>query len=207
MEPIKYVIFDMGQVLLKFTPERILTPWFGEFGESVMQDMHRLIFESGDWAKTDTGLYEDREILDGWIAKVPVCFHAPLRNMMEGWYRGMEPVDGMETLICELKAKGYKTYLLSNTSLRFLDYWQDFEVLRLLDGHFISATCHLTKPDPEIFKAALSQFDLSAEHTFFVDDLSKNIEGAAAVGMRGFCFKNYDVDGLRQALRREGVRV
>jgi len=40
------------------------------------------------------------------------------------------------------------------------------------------------KPDAEIFEQVLQENNLLAEETLFLDDHPKNIEGAAALGIR-----------------------
>lgn len=204
MAEIRNVIFDMGQVLLKFTPERILAPFFTDAAERAKA--RRVIFDSGDWALTDTGRVEEETLLAHWIAALPEAEGA-VRAMMARWYTAMEPVEGMTELISELKTAGYRCYLLSNTSKRFWEYAESHACLRMLDGCLISAEQGTVKPDFAIFRALLEQFDLRAEECFFVDDAKRNIEGAAACGIRGFCFEDYDVSALRRQMRREGIRV
>jgi putative hydrolase of the HAD superfamily len=135
----------------------------------------------------------------------------PLREGVAGlfahWHETLTEIDGMAALIRDLKYHGYRCYLLSNTSLRVETYWQDFEVLRLLEGRFISARARLMKPDPAIYKAMCGAFGLKAEESVFIDDRPENIRGAEQAGMRGIHFPTYDVGALRENLKKEGVLV
>ena len=201
---IKNVIFDMGQVLLTFTPEGILAPHFPE--EERREAARRVIFESGDWALTDTGRVEEETLLARWIAALPGEEEA-LRALMARWYDAMEPVAGMTELVAELREAGYRCFLLSNTSPRFGEYAHRHQCLRMLDGCLISGELGIVKPDPAIFRALLERFDLRGEECFFVDDAPRNVAGAAACGIRGFCFEGYDVSALRRAMRNEGIRI
>ena len=204
MAEIRNVIFDMGQVLLKFTPERIFSPFFPDPKE--LARVREVIFDSGEWAAIDTGLVSEEEKVEGWIRALPEHERA-IRAMMAEWYRGMEPVEGMEELILELKGEGYRCYLLSNTSERFFEYAHDVPVLCLLDGYVISAVERLSKPDPAIFELTLSRFGLRAEESFFVDDNAQNIQSAEACGICGFCFEEYDVLALRRGMRQAGICI
>ena len=37
--------------------------------------------------------------------------------------------------------------------------------------------------------------------------LAEQIKGMNSLGMRGFLFESYDVDALKEAMRREGIRI
>ena len=62
------------------------------------------------------------------------------------------------------------------------------------------------KPQPEIYRTLLREYDLQAEECFFIDDLNINIEDARFVGMDGAIFDG-DLPCLRQALNAAGVPV
>jgi HAD superfamily hydrolase (TIGR01509 family) len=46
------------------------------------------------------------------------------------------------------------------------------------------------KPDPEVFEAVLRAYDEPAEHTFFVDDMPINVEGAASIGITAHLYRD-----------------
>ncbi len=204
MAEIKNVIFDMGQVLLKFTPERVFSPFFSDPADLALAK--RVIFDSGEWCAIDTGHVSEEEAVEGWIRTLPRHEKA-IRALMATWYRGMTPVEGMEELVAELKEAGYGCYLLSNTSARFYEYADSVPSLRMMDGYLISAIEKLSKPDPAIFARVLERFDLKAEECYFVDDNGDNVASATACGIRSFCFEHYDVAALRRHMRQEGIRI
>ena len=51
------------------------------------------------------------------------------------------------------------------------------------DNVLVSSDLGVRKPDAEIYRLALSRFGAAAENTFFTDDSSGNVAGAAAVGI------------------------
>ena len=51
------------------------------------------------------------------------------------------------------------------------------------DNVLVSSDLGVRKPDAGIYRLALSRFGAAAENTFFTDDSSGNIAGAAAVGI------------------------
>ncbi len=56
------------------------------------------------------------------------------------------------------------------------------------------------KPDPEIYRRALSRLGVAPAEAIFVDDRLKNVEGARQVGMRTLHFT--DSVGVRQEIER-----
>lgn len=199
------IVFDMGRVLLDFSPEKILTPYFTDEDDCAM--MKAIVFDSGEWDRLDAGDFSEDEALDMWLARTPDRLKNALRTMFAEWHNYLTPIDGMAELIAELKQNGYRCYLCSNTAARFEVYWREREALRLLDGHFVSAFHKLMKPSAAMYEKMFRTFSLTPEECFFVDDRSINIEGAARLGMRGFLFETYDTDALKEAMRKEGIRI
>lgn len=202
---IKNIVFDMGRVLLDFSPEKVLTPYFPHQEDLAL--MKSVIFDSEEWDRLDAGEFTEDEALARWGSATPERLRDPLRRMFSEWHIYLTPVDGMAELVASLKQAGYRCYLCSNTSARFSVYWQEREALRLLDGHFVSAFHKLMKPDEAMYRKMFETFSIVPEECFFVDDRAVNIEGAAKCGMRGFLFASYDVEALKEAMRREGIRV
>ncbi len=202
---IRTVVFDMGRVLLDFSEEMALTPWFSKQEDRTF--LRKIIFASGDWDAVDAGLLTEEQALQKWIEQVPDHMKAPLTEMYANWHTVLVPVPHMAELIRSLKENGYSCYLLSNTSMRVYTFCEQEESLRQLDGYFVSAEHRLMKPDSAIYHALFAMFGLDPEECFFVDDTEKNIRAAEKLGMRGYHFVNYDTEGLKAAMREQGIRI
>ena len=202
---IKTVVFDQGKVLLDFSPEKIFSPYFSDPNDMAL--LHTLVFESKDWEKVDAGEMLEIEALDRWLKGAPERLHGAITEMFDHWHEYMTPVPGMLELVQALKKNGYHCYLLSNTSPRYYTFYRKVEVMRLLDGHIISAIHRLYKPEPAIYQRLFETYSLDPEECFFVDDVAENLEAGRRLGMRGFQFVDFDVDGLKKALIQEGVQL
>lgn len=94
-------------------------------------------------------------------------------------------------LLNALKSK-YKTFLLSNTNNIHLNAVNEIVFKtsgeKSLDPFFYKAyfsnLMKMRKPDHEIFSHVLSENNLIANETLFMDDILENIEGAKAVGIQ-----------------------
>jgi len=95
-------------------------------------------------------------------------------------------------LIVRLK-QNYKTGLLSDLTPEMKNQIQTKHDL----GKFFQAQVYscdpevkLKKPDPKIFQIILEKMEMLPEESLFIDNLQRNIEAAAAIGMKTILFKD-----------------
>ena len=201
---IRHIIFDMGNVLLRFDPEVFLDR-IGAEGEE-RELLRREVFGSDDWIGMDRGDHDEPQAAEKMCSRLPRRLHDQARTLVCRWDEPLIPVAGMEELVSELKEAGYGIWLLSNASRRQHQYWPRLAVHRYFDGTLISADERVIKPRRDIYDRCLEKFGLEAGECFFIDDSAANIAGAAARGIRGYEF-HLDVPELRSALRAAGVAV
>jgi putative hydrolase of the HAD superfamily len=93
-------------------------------------------------------------------------------------------------VLAELKSRGYRLGLVSNTPWGTPDYlWENqverFGLARCFDVRIFSSVIGFRKPDPRIFREALARLKVEAAHALFVgNDPEADIGGAHAAGMR-----------------------
>ncbi|MDA3140360.1 HAD-IA family hydrolase, partial [Vibrio metschnikovii] len=75
----------------------------------------------------------------------------------------------------------------------------------LFDGAIVSAEVGLLKPQREIYLSLLSQYDLNAAETIFIDDMLYNVQGAESVGIKGIQFES--AFQCEQALKSLGAQL
>ncbi|MBR3294112.1 MAG: HAD family phosphatase [Oscillospiraceae bacterium] len=201
---IRNIVFDMGQVLLRFEP-LLFMERLGVQGED-RELLHREVFKSLEWARMDRGSLTDAEAAEIICRRVPERLHEAVEKLVSFWDRPILEIEGSFALVEELKALGYKIFLLSNASLRQHDYWPRVPASRFFDGTLISADVKLVKPQPEIYRLLFERFSLNPEECFFIDDAIGNVEGAFYCGMPGAVFHG-DYREIRQKLREAGVPV
>ena len=202
---IRNIVFDMGNVLIHWRPalfvERMAIP------EEDRPALLREVFGSVEWIQMDRGTLSFEEGLAAICRRLPERLRGPARELtLDWWRRWLLPVEGMAELVRELKALGYGVYLLSNAKEDLPQYFDRIPGSECFDGRIVSADWKLLKPQPEIYRTLLREYNLQAEECFFIDDLNINIEGAWFVGMDGAIFDG-DLPRLRQALNAAGVPV
>ena len=120
-----------------------------------------------------------------------------------------ETVKPTEQLVYDLKAAGYKLYVLSNMSREFIEFLRRFPVYRLFDGEVVSCEEGAVKPEPRIYEILLERYALNPAETLFIDDRKANIEAAERLGIHGHLFDSHDpqksCDELRNALLKQPI--
>ena len=201
---IRHIIFDMGNVLLRFDRELFLDR-VGAEGED-RKGLMREVYLSVEWVMMDRGSLDEPEAERRMCGRLPEHLHSAVHALTSRWDQPILPVAGMAELVRELKEKGYGIWLLSNASRRQHEYWPRCPGSELFDGTLISADEGLMKPQKEIYELCLERFGLKAEECFFLDDAPANIEGANRCGIAG-CVFHGDAEQARAALRSAGVAV
>ena len=202
---IRNIVFDMGQVLIHWTPHLLLTPFHLTPEEEDM--VLRELFQSVEWVRLDRGSMTHGEVIEAVCSRLPESLHPCVREVVTRWDAWtLVPMEGMAALLGELKELGMHIYLLSNANRKLREYFPRIPGSECFDGLMVSAEERLLKPQHEIFEALLSRFDLKAEECFFVDDAPANVEGAMEAGLSGTVFYG-DVARLRRELRKAGIPV
>lgn len=201
---IRNVVFDMGQVMIRWTPEILLARM--DLTPEDTEILRREVFGNTEWMKLDRGTISEESALGSVCYRLPKHLHPYAKVLVEDWWKErLIPVPGMAELARELKENGYGIYLLSNANLRLRTYFPRIPGSEYFDGIFVSAEHKLLKPQHEIYEAFLETFSLTPESCFFVDDSPANVEGAERVGICGTVFHG-DVLRLRRELQAAGVR-
>ena len=201
---IRNIVFDMGNVLVRFDPDLFLDRVGAAEADRPL--IMREVFKSVEWAQMDRGNLTDEEAVQRMCRRLPERLHGTVEDLVLHWDLPILEIEGSFDLVRELKELGYRIYLLSNASLRQHAYWPRVPASRYFDGTFISADVKVIKPQPEIFQLFLDSFRLDAAECVFIDDSNYNIEGALNSGMSGIVFYG-DMGEVRAKLREAGVPV
>ena len=101
------------------------------------------------------------------------------------------------TLLEELKQKGYRLYLLSNTNPVIMSWAfspafspQGKSIDNYFDKLYLSYQIGYTKPHPEIFRFMFEDSGMIPSETLFIDDGIANIEIGKNLGMKTYLAEN-----------------
>ena len=178
-------IFDLGNVLLTWTPMVQLRKDFpGQ--EELCQTLHDLIYLSPEWKMLDNGDITREEAFKRFIERRPdLEDQLTLTKMHQADI--FHPIQAAVAVLPELKAQGHGVYFLSNYQVELAEEAMErHDFFPLFDGGVFSCDVHLLKPDPRIYQALLTKYELVPEECTFFDDMPTNVEGAKAEGMNSF---------------------
>lgn len=201
-ENIKNVVFDIGNVVVRWAPVEIARLTFGD--SPSIEEKAKSIFQSDIWLNLNKGLLSEndaktqyREVLGLTELECDRLFYYVKQTQILIY-------DSVE-LIRRCKSAGYNVFALTDNVHEIVSHLKSsYTFWDLFDGATVSAEVGLLKPQPEIYESLLSEYGLKASESVFIDDMPYNVEGAKSVGMKAIQFESaYQCD---QALRSSGVQ-
>lgn len=184
---IKNLIFDLGNVLIKYRPAEFLVRE-GITDPEAHALLMKEIFSSDEWNEADAGIVSLQEVEERCLKRIPKEYHSVAHKLITDWVHPMEPIPGMGDLIERRKAEGMGVYVLTNAPSNVHNYFGEVPGNECADGLVVSADIKMTKPNADIFEYLLNKFGLVANECLFIDDLKANTDGAEAVGIHGYTF-------------------
>ena len=190
----KNVVFDLGRVVFAQDPAKSTAEFKQFFSYVSLTPMPQF------WTDYDMGVLSFDQVAEELAAYrgVEPEFAREMITIAIGKQETIRPT---EKLIDELKAAGYKLYVLSNMSREFIDFLRKQRVYENFDGDVVSCEVGIVKPMPEIYDLLLKRFDLAPAETIFIDDRKENVDAAAATGIATFHFDRNDYEGSCERLR------
>lgn len=195
------IIFDVGRVLVNWDYESYLKRF--AFGPEKTKAITAATFEIPYWRQFDRGILTPEEIVKGFCSLAPE-YTEEIKEVFAHCEETITPLPYAESWVRSLKEKGYRLYILSNYSGDLFERTKEkMPFLPYMDGTLFSYTCHLTKPEPEIYQHLIQKFSLTPDRCVFLDDTKANVETAEQAGIHGIHFTGYE-DGVAQ-LKKLGV--
>ena len=190
----KNIVFDLGGVLFARDATKCTQEFIDFFAFVRSEPMPHF------WEEYDRGTSTLAEVTDT-LCEMHACTRAKCEEFLRRSIEMQEPVKPTEALIHDLKAAGYKLYVLSNMSREFIAFLRRFPVYRLFDGEVVSCEERTVKPEPRIYEILLERYGLNPAETLFIDDRRSNIAAAEALGICGKLFDARHPDVTCQELR------
>jgi 2-haloacid dehalogenase len=200
---VDYVIWDIGNVLIRWDPYRLYRKHFPDDASIArFLDATRLLEMN---VMFDAG----RPFADGLAelaARYP-HYDPELQAFDSHW---ADTLDGAIApsvdLLGKLRNAGVPVYAISNFSRAKFDVARDmFPFLDSFDDLVVSADVGLVKPDPAIFRLLLDRRAIEPGRAVFIDDNADNIATAGRLGLRTHHFS--ETSGLAADLGRLGLPV
>ncbi|MEL7092057.1 MAG: HAD-IA family hydrolase [Pseudomonadota bacterium] len=182
---IQAVVFDIGNVLVEWSPEQFYDAQIGA-------DRRRAFFDAVPIetmnTEVDRGAPFAQSVAD--LARAHPDWHDEIMLWQTGWPQMYAPqIDLSVHLLHALRAKGVPVFSLTNFGIETYEIGADiYPVMRAFDRDFISGHMRVIKPDPRIYEMLEEGSGLSGDALIFTDDRAENIAAAAARGWRTHLF-------------------
>lgn len=177
-------IFDLGNVVINIDFSRVLGVW-SKLSGAPLATLKKKFVMGEAFEQHERGDITD----ENFAAKI--CGELGIALSFEQFTAGWQAIFvGVRAevieIIQDLRKKGHRVVILSNTNRLHCDYWpsQYPEIQQSVDKLYLSQDLGMRKPDPAIFRYVLEQEGVAAAQAIFFDDNAENIEGAKTVGLQ-----------------------
>ena len=184
---IKNVVFDFGQVLVRFEPKYMVGVYVSDKDDASL--LEEVVFDRLYWDKLDAGTIENEQVVEACRSRLPSRLWDVAEKIYYNWIYNIPEIEGMSALIDHIRSKyGVKVLLLSNISRYFASHASEIPILSKIDKCIFSAPIGIVKPSRQIFEHLCTECDILPEQTIFIDDNASNIAGAKAFGLGTYLF-------------------
>lgn len=196
MSEIRAVVFDVGNVLVRWNPEHLYA--------TLIPDAAERAWFLGNVCSPAWNLELDRG--GSWEEAIAErCAAFPdqaqrIRAYRERWDE-MVPgaLDETVEILENLCQRGVPCYALTNfSSEMFQRTLRRFPFFGLLQGMVVSSEEGMVKPDARLYRCLVERYSLEPSTLFFIDDTEANVEAARRCGWQAHRF--IDAKTLRQTL-------
>lgn len=197
-EKITTVVFDIGNVLLKWDPEKIFKRLFerDDFNSHPL----KIVIGNEIWLGMDRGTLSKEEAITLFSKSFPRDSKI-IAEFIEAVPDHVEPYPAGIECAKECKNRGLTILLLSNfPEYAYKKVRKKHSFFSIFDGEIISYQVKMLKPEKEIYTTLISNFNLIPGKTLFIDDREENITGAREAGIKGIHFTR-EID-IRQEVAR-----
>ena len=182
---LRAVIFDIGGVLKHMTNPGALRPWESRLGLAE-GELRPLVYDGPLARLSSLGRATPAEVWQA--ANQRLCLSAAdLAALQADMPRAFTWDTAMLAFIRSLRP-GCKTAVLSNAWMDARLEMQDQINSDTFDVTVYSSEEGLLKPDPAIYLRTLARLGVAPGEAVFVDDVARNVDAAAALGMHGIVY-------------------
>lgn len=183
------VVFDIGNVLIEWQPERL-------YDAEIGPERRRALFAQVDLDAMNLAV--DRgapftETIHAMAARHP-GWAAEIRLWHDRWIDMCQPVIARSVrVLLALRARGIPVFSLSNFGIQSFDLAaRHYPFLHAFDRQFLSGHMGVLKPEPEIYARLEAATGLSGAALLFTDDRAANIAAAQDRGWQTHLFEGPD---------------
>lgn len=182
------LVFDLGGVVVRWDPDAIIAGVFSD--PTTRAKVKAGVFEHSDWLELDRGTLGREQAIERAAQRTGIA-SSEIKRLLHAVPPSLVVFPDTVELLYRLRHKGHPLYCLSNmhfASIEYLERQQTF--WDVFQGRVISCRLNLCKPEAGIYEHLLRTFALKPAETLFMDDVQKNLDAAAKLGIQTLKFEN-----------------
>ena len=180
------VVFDIGNVLIEWQPERFYDAQIGV-------DRRKAMFADLDLHGMNDGVDRGENFRDAVtdFATANPAWHDEIMMWHDNWADMASPaIPHSVRLLKALRNAGVPVFALSNFGIQTFAIAEPvYPFLRDFDRRYISGHMGVIKPDPAIYRMVEDDCGVPSEQLLFTDDRIDNIDAAKARGWQTHLFE------------------
>ena len=197
------IIFDLGKVLVDFDYS-IAAKKIAARSAKAPEDLHAFLGSSPLLVDYESGRLTRATFYQA--IRDAIGFRGDLTEFGGYFADIFSEMTGTIALHAELRRRGYKTYIFSNTNDLAIEHvGRNFPFFKHFDGYIYSYEVGAMKPQPEIYAAMETMCGRRGADLVYLDDRAENIAAGAARGWRAILHESPEQS--RAALVRLGIEV
>ena len=194
------IVWDIGNVLIEWNPERHYDARFGEA-------RRRALFEAVDLHGMNDRVARGASF-EGEVratARANPDFFDEIMEWHDGWLKmASPPIAHSIMLLKEVRSKGVPCFALSNFGVETFAFAEtQYPFLAEFDRRFISGHIRAIKPEAEIYERVEAESGVEPSRLLFTDDREDNLRAAEARGWQTHLFDG--PEGWAARLVEEGI--
>lgn len=203
MSEIKTIIFDLGGVLIDWSPNYVYTDDYFDTTETREYFFEKIC--TPDWNENQDAGYPIAKATADKIAEFPE-WEKEIKDYYGRWPEMLGgAIEDTVAIFDALKQRGnLKYYALTNWSAEtFPIALEKFDFLHWFDGRLVSGEEKTRKPFPKFYQLLIDKYSINPAQALFIDDNLRNVRAAESLGIPSVQFENAAL--LETFLEKKGL--
>jgi FMN phosphatase YigB (HAD superfamily) len=184
MNSSQVVVFDLGKVLVDFDYS-IAARKVAARSTKSLQDLASFLSASPLLIQYESGVVKRQQFFEQ--IRDAIGFQGGLAEFGGYFADIFTEIPPMIALHAELRRRGFKTYVFSNTNDLAIEHVErNFPFFKNFDGYIYSCEVGAMKPDVKIYAAMEKLCGRSGADIIYLDDRLENVQAGLACGWRAF---------------------
>ena len=193
MKKIKYIIFDLGAVLLNIDYQKTIDG-FKKLGVKNASKFYSKKTQKNIFDLLECGKISEQRFIDKFQEKYDKASYA---EIISAWNALLLDLPQSRVNLLKKIRKKYDIFLLSNTNSIHINEFRKqigetkyIEFYNLFKKVYYSYEIGFRKPNKEAFQIILNENNMNPREVLFVDDSPQHIKGASLLGIQTYHLKD-----------------